>query len=103
MYGKLAVRPSAAFACTHSWYAVENERPVTVAVWSTESLAAVQSVGPFKPYATREGTGSLVRHAIVALNGVSDTVCTPEISIGVVDTGVVGVVAVGGGGVVEVG
>ena len=77
---------------------------MTVAVWSTEALAAVHSVGPFKPYATREGTGSLVCQAIVALNGVTETVCTPEISIGVVETGVGGVVAVVpvAGGVVEV-
>src|SRR5919198_1603378 len=100
MYGKLAVRPSAAFACTQSWYEVENERPVTVAVCWVESVAAVHKVGAVKPYAIREGTDSLVCHAIVALNGVSETVCTPEISIGVVFTGAGGVVVVGGGGVV---
>ena len=40
----------------------------------------------------RELTGSLVRQEIVAPNGVSETVCTSEISIGVVETGVDGVV-----------
>jgi hypothetical protein len=101
MYGKLAVRPSAAFACTQIWYEVENDRPVTVAVCWVESVAAVHKVGAVKPYAIREGTDSLVCHAIVALNGVSETVCTSEISIGVVFTGA-GVVVVVGGGVVEV-
>ena len=68
---------------------------MTVAVCSTESVDGVQSVGAFSPYEMRELTGSLVRHAIVALNGDSETVCTSEISIGVVETGGAGVVGVG--------
>src|ERR671930_2346811 len=39
----------------------------------------------------RESTGSLVRHAIVAKNGVSATVWTSEIVIGVDETVTVGV------------
>jgi len=43
----------------------------------------------------REGTDSLVCHSIVALNGESETVCTLEISMGVVGTVGVVVVVVG--------
>jgi hypothetical protein len=91
MYGSDALRPSAAFALTQRWYEVPHARPLTVAVWSTPSLAGVQSVGPFNPYEMRELTGSLVCQAIVASNGESETVCTLEMTIGVVDTGVVDV------------
>src|ERR671936_2537537 len=38
----------------------------------------------------RDPTGSLVRHAIVAENGVSETVWTSEMTIGVAGTVVVG-------------
>jgi hypothetical protein len=91
MYGSDALRPSAAVALTQSRYEVPHARPLTVAVWSTPSVAGVHSVGPFNPYEIRELTGSLVCQAIVALNGESETVCTLEITIGVVDTGVVDV------------
>jgi hypothetical protein len=102
MYGSVAVRPSAALAFTQSSYEVEKCKPVIVAVCSTEPVAAVHNVGAVRPYEMRELTGSLVCHAIVALNGVSETVCTSEISIGVVETGVVAVVVLGVVGVLDV-
>ena len=46
------------------------------------------------PYATCELTASLVVHAIVALNGLSETVCTSAISIG-------GAATVGGSGAIS--
>ena len=86
-------------------------RPVSVATWSSEGgAAAVHSVGAPTPYAIRDDTGSLVCHAIVALDGAIATARTSEISTGgggaatvvvvvvVSGTVVVVVVSVGGSG-----
>src|SRR5690348_11412050 len=93
--GADAVRPSIAVASTQSRYVMLNASPFTTAVCSVEGeSAADHSVGVSSPYATCELTASLVCQAIVALNGLSDSVCTSLISIGCVATAV-------GSGVVE--
>jgi hypothetical protein len=46
------------------------------------TLGAVQRTGASSPYAIRDVAGTLVRHAIVAENGVRESVCTSSISGG---------------------
>src|SRR5437763_4185558 len=104
-------RPSEACVSTDRTYDVPYVRPVSVATWSSEgAAAAVHSVGAPTPYAIRDDTGSLVCHAIVALDGAIATARTSEISTGgggaatvvvvvvVSGTVVVVVVSVGGSG-----
>jgi hypothetical protein len=71
------------------------------------TLGAVQTTGASSPYAIRDVAGTLVCHAMVAENGVRETVCTSWISgggpVGALGTVVVAVVSLGGllaGGVV---
>ena len=62
---------------------MSKARPLTTAVWSREGVSAADhSVRESRPYATCELTASVVLHAIVALNELSDTVWTSRISIG---------------------
>src|SRR5690349_21523250 len=88
--GSVAVRPSDARAVTQMFHELAAARLERVASCSTAaSPSTVQSVGVPKPYAIRDATGSLVRHAIVAEDAVSAVVWTSEIVIGVVETAVV--------------
>src|SRR5262249_49490190 len=94
--GADAVRPSIAVASTQSRYVALNARPFTTAVCSVEGgSAADQSVGVSSPYATCDVTASLVCQAIVALKGLSDSVCTSLIWIGCAATAVGSGVVVG--------
>src|SRR5436190_19873103 len=82
--GDEAVRPSFDLASIRSRYDVPSTRPSTVATCDVASASAgVQIVGLSRPYAICELTGSLVFHSIVALNGVTATVWTLPIVIGV--------------------
>ena len=86
-------------ASTFIWRAVpfQQQKPVVGLDLDGEFIAAVQTSGASRPYAILELAGTDVRHAIVAPNGLSDTVWTSSI-VGAGGVGADGAVVVGAGG-----